>query len=892
MKWTDPGHQLDELGGRLLKVKNLYLYGTDDRAKKAYDFLKWLGVSEEFHISFVLDITVLNREGSPREFCGKRVIPFQTELCDEMSTEPEESLIALPWISQTAEREILINLGIKNIYYLITSSNRRDNFFQNFVCVWYMYKHHKLLVHSEDYILTSKCNLNCKYCGNFTEYIKKPYEVSFEEFKVDIDTYFSKVDFLYHFQFCGGEPQLAKDLLKCVRYMEKYRDRIFDLMIITNGTILPAEELVSAVKALDGYFYIDDYSATVSNSKIAEIKAELKSYGVTYLVNTMNHWSNMDVMNTDNSGMSEEELECWKDVCNTTMCTLGEKRLYSCCYSKYAERAGFHKTAPDDYIEIEDTPKMEILEFIQGYSRKGYTSLCTRCRGVGENARQVAPAIQIPRKAGETARLSEKEWKGPLVSICVPIYNTGKYLDRCIKSLTGQTYRNLEIILVDDGSTDNSGLICDTYADLDARISVIHKPNGGEASSRNTGLFAATGEYVMFMDSDDEYLPDAVQRLVEMAVAEDTELVMGGYLERRGEVERFATGHQRKYSTAELAREYLTSKCTLGVPYIASTVDGKLFRRALIRDNHLSFDEHFVVGNDNVFICEYLRFTKTICDICAPIYVYYKFESMERLQGSGWFYPDVMFYYVYLFDRMLKLMGEDTAETRRILAEKYEDFLYGMTYASVNREHFEYGLLPYLENFCKLDLVQTGARMNLNERNTLKKEGALPTLLLSFLIVNGRYQALFDLLCELGRIRGGVPDRPEHIRRMVLLENDMDIADANDAADKDCAANNAILLNEIEELIYRFVSGQRTVEDLEARTGAAEARANEAETKTSAAEARANEAETKASAAEFARSRAQGEADWIKAQMDEIIHSKSWRCTEPLRAMMRYLRRR
>ena len=91
----------------------------------------------------------------------------------------------------------------------------------------------------------------------------------------------------------------------------------------------------------------------------------------------------------------------------------------------------------------------------------------------------------------------------PLISVIVPVYRVEKYLDRCLRSITEQTYRNLEIILVDDGSPDNSGIICDAWAEKDSRIRVIHKNNAGAGAARNTGLDVATGDLVSMIDSDD-----------------------------------------------------------------------------------------------------------------------------------------------------------------------------------------------------------------------------------------------------------------------------------------------------------------------------------------------------------------------------------------------------
>lgn len=115
-----------------------------------------------------------------------------------------------------------------------------------------------------------------------------------------------------------------------------------------------------------------------------------------------------------------------------------------------------------------------------------------------------------------------------LVSVIVPVYNVEAYLPRCVDSILNQTYRNLEIILVDDGTKDDSDKICDDYAEKDCRIRVIHKENGGLSSARNAGIDIARGEYLAFVDSDDWIEPDALESLLETALEQKTELVIAG----------------------------------------------------------------------------------------------------------------------------------------------------------------------------------------------------------------------------------------------------------------------------------------------------------------------------------------------------------------------------
>lgn len=124
-----------------------------------------------------------------------------------------------------------------------------------------------------------------------------------------------------------------------------------------------------------------------------------------------------------------------------------------------------------------------------------------------------------------------------LISVIVPIYKVEPYLRKCVDSILAQTYRNLEVILVDDGSPDGCGAICDKYAKLDSRVRVIHKPNGGLSDARNAGLDICTGRYVGFVDSDDWIEPDMYETLLALLCQFDADMAFGGVaddLERDG----------------------------------------------------------------------------------------------------------------------------------------------------------------------------------------------------------------------------------------------------------------------------------------------------------------------------------------------------------------------
>ena len=121
----------------------------------------------------------------------------------------------------------------------------------------------------------------------------------------------------------------------------------------------------------------------------------------------------------------------------------------------------------------------------------------------------------------------------PKVSVIVPVYNAEKYLQECVDSILGQTLADLELILVDDGSTDTSPALCDRYAEQDARVKVIHKPNGRAASARNAGIRAASGDYVAFVDSDDWVSAEMYEKML----GTDADVTLCDYVRFQGKTE-------------------------------------------------------------------------------------------------------------------------------------------------------------------------------------------------------------------------------------------------------------------------------------------------------------------------------------------------------------------
>lgn len=210
--------------------------------------------------------------------------------------------------------------------------------------------------------------------------------------------------------------------------------------------------------------------------------------------------------------------------------------------------------------------------------------------------------------------------KDPVVSIIVPIYNSEQYLPQCLDSILSQTYTDFELLLVDDGSKDQSGSICDEYAMKDPRIRVFHKENGGVSAARNLALQEARGKYICFCDSDDEMRDCYLQTLLSIEEKTGADMVVGSVCTFVEKVKRHIPNilEDKKYGNDELGLLLcdLRRKGMLGVPW------NKLFRKEIIKDHHITFDINTCLYEDEIFILEYLQYVNKVVSTKIVIYNY------------------------------------------------------------------------------------------------------------------------------------------------------------------------------------------------------------------------------------------------------------------------------
>ena len=205
------------------------------------------------------------------------------------------------------------------------------------------------------------------------------------------------------------------------------------------------------------------------------------------------------------------------------------------------------------------------------------------------------------------------------VSIIVPVFNAEQYLDKCLASILSQRMKSYEVILVDDGSSDSSPLICDRYSATDSRFRTIHKPNGGVSSARNTGLNLAKGEYIMFVDSDDALLPDALENMTRSHSGED--LILGGYSVFVGGV---PTRNVHPYMKHVYRGQEMTSFFDDNIRRNCEMLDApwaKLFRRKAL--GALRFCEDLSYAEDKLFVFSFMAGCSSAFACPMPVYEYH-----------------------------------------------------------------------------------------------------------------------------------------------------------------------------------------------------------------------------------------------------------------------------
>ncbi len=265
------------------------------------------------------------------------------------------------------------------------------------------------------------------------------------------------------------------------------------------------------------------------------------------------------------------------------------------------------------------------------------------------------------------------------VSIIVPVYKAEKYISKCIESLISQKLRDIEIILVDDGSPDKSGIICDEYAKKDNRIKVIHKQNGGVSSARNKGIDVATSEYILFVDSDDWVESDYAERLLNVKNKYPENEVACGFKtvsDYEGTLISNVIFSEKETESVIPLEKYMD----LVSAWLAQSPCNKLFKRNVILKENIRFLENISLGEDMYFCLEYYSFcgSEIIRCINKPLYNYIRTDK-ESLDNK--YYPNILEIDKLIYDKLESCLiswGADEEQMKKYNNARFYRYVYAL----------------------------------------------------------------------------------------------------------------------------------------------------------------------------------------------------------------------
>lgn len=271
------------------------------------------------------------------------------------------------------------------------------------------------------------------------------------------------------------------------------------------------------------------------------------------------------------------------------------------------------------------------------------------------------------------------------ISIIVPVYNVEKDIRKCVNSIILQTYKEWELWLVDDGSGDNSPLLCDEFAASDERINVIHKKNGGVSLARNTGMEKAEGDYVLFVDSDDYLEADALEKLMKEAENENADMVICGFCYRiidNGSCIANAPSHYFAGNNSELLKQCFTEmfkKDLFNPPW------NKLIKRAVIEQSGVKFNEEISILEDLSFSIQILGKCEKI--VVLPDILYnYVFKSQDNLVNK--FHANFLEALKYLDSRLTEYILSNSADA---LIKVQQEFFVKKIFAYLRKVYTDSG---------------------------------------------------------------------------------------------------------------------------------------------------------------------------------------------------------
>lgn len=275
------------------------------------------------------------------------------------------------------------------------------------------------------------------------------------------------------------------------------------------------------------------------------------------------------------------------------------------------------------------------------------------------------------------------------ISIIMPVYNKEKYLRDTIDAILRQDYENFELITVDDGSTDDSKIICSEYANKDDRVKVYHIENGGVSNARNIGIRYATGDYIQFIDADDTINQNTFNKYIEVLRDKDYDVIFSSYNKvdhNQRILDRVNLNYKGDINKSNIIANFAENQFNTGY---YGWISNKLIKRKLIKENNIEFDKSIVLAEDLDFFIKVYTYSESFYFLN-----YYTFNYLQEAENSSFFQPKIDYYTQLLIHLRIKYFIEYNNnynnDNRKILEQRIRDYtFYSVFYEELNRQKIE-----------------------------------------------------------------------------------------------------------------------------------------------------------------------------------------------------------
>lgn len=259
------------------------------------------------------------------------------------------------------------------------------------------------------------------------------------------------------------------------------------------------------------------------------------------------------------------------------------------------------------------------------------------------------------------------------VSVIIPVYNCEKYLSDCLTSIISQTYRNIEIVIVNDGSTDGSERIINQYMERDHRILYSYQDNSGPSEARNKAILNSTGEYIVFIDSDDHVDKHYIERLLKEMISSGADIVCCGYTD----ISRYGTVNHTDFNFEDnVSIHYFIEMVCTGT---GGVLWGKIFKKEIITHNKLFLEKNIFMSEDLIFVLKYASYCKSFVSINEYLYNYNRFNQSSISSNNSINYLQNYITVCGHIEKILNSMKLDENKIKEIIAKRIQDIVVTLT---------------------------------------------------------------------------------------------------------------------------------------------------------------------------------------------------------------------